>query len=236
MNLLSCIGCWGQTKKKLCDLSPSESPVRVSGVVSFVDDSSSSIRSYQVGGHFHNVSNKDVALIVVYFATDKGAGRYLSLTYGEDYFFSNLLEAGETDDFDTVSDVKFVASDPVQDHQVDDGSALHRYAEIVFVQFADGTEWGDSESARGTFAQRKQIAHELDRLERVLLDDGQQALANELSSNGAQLPPCIRSLHDRCAASSSPSCLADGLRSVLETARQREINMKFSPVMSDQAD
>src|SRR5215469_1793770 len=96
---LSSIVCWGQAKKELHDISPRTSPVRVSGVISVADDSSKSIRSYQVEGRFHNVSDKNVALIVVHLASDQATGPSLRLTYGEDYFFRDLLESARSDIF-----------------------------------------------------------------------------------------------------------------------------------------
>ena len=60
----SVVCCYGQGRTELHDVSPRTSPVQVSGVVSVVDDSSELVRSYQVEGHFHNVSNKGIVLIV----------------------------------------------------------------------------------------------------------------------------------------------------------------------------
>jgi hypothetical protein len=213
-------------KIDLHDVSPKACPVRVSGVVSVVDDTSNSIRSYQVNGHFHNVSNKDIALIVVHLSSDERNWPSLNLTYKEDYFFRNLLEKNSSVSFDPSEvKLKLVPNDPVPDDQMERSSVLAASAEMVFVQFADGTTWGDSQAERDALTQRKQIAQELSRLERVLGDAGEQALVNEFSSKSDQLPACVRSLLDRCSVG-SPSCLADDLRSVLATARQHEINMK----------
>jgi hypothetical protein len=224
--LLSFVACWGQVTKKLHDVSLRTSPLRLSGAVSVVDDSSKSIRSYQVEGHFDNVSSKDIALIVVHFVNDEANGPSLSLTYQEDYLFRNLLERQGSDSFHSaVVNLKFAASETFQHGLMERSSVPTASAEAVFVQFADGTTWGDSQSALGALFQRKQTLQELARLERVLADAGEQALVNEFSSKSDHLLPCIRSLFDRCT-NGSPSCLADGLRSVVETAKQREIDME----------
>ena len=116
--------------------------------------------------------------------------------------------------------LKLVASDPIQDEQVEHGSVPPPSAEAVFVQFLDGTTWGERQSARAALIQRKETAQEFSRLEGVLADAGEQALVNEFSSKSDRSLPCIRSLLDRCSGG-SPSCLADSLRSVVETGKRR---------------
>ena len=109
----SVVCCYGQGEAELHDVSPRTSPVQVSGVVSVVDDSSELVRSYQVEGHFHNVWNKGMVLIVVHFVSDQDNGPSLSLTYQKDYFFSNLLEPEGSDDFrSAIVNLKLVASAP----------------------------------------------------------------------------------------------------------------------------
>lgn len=227
---LSLFTCYSQTKVELHDISTEPSPIHVSGIVSVSDDASRAIRSYQVNGKFHNISNKDVALIIVRFASDDKSGPNLDLTYQKEYFFSvsPLGKAGSDDFSSALVRLKFgpPVSQPAQQSQLDASATPTATAETVFVQFVDGATWGDSEAAEEALAERRETLRELGRLENVLQDRGAQALKEELSKLDS-VPLCIGLLVNSCAGKSD-SCIADGLRSMIGTAQQRQHDMELT--------
>jgi len=222
--LLNVVMCWGQVKTPLQDISPKASSLMISGVLSLVDNPMSSIRSYQVMGQFNNVSDKDIVLIVAHFASDPPEGPGLDFIYNEDHLFDKLLEKKSSNNFQSdLLNLKLNAKDFGQRDEV--VPAATASAETIFIQFADGTTWGDSEFARTALLQRKHISEQLRRLDQILADKGEQTLLSTLLSDRDSVPLCILSLIDKCPGASS-SCVAAGLRSVVETAKQRELAMQ----------
>ena len=233
---LSLVTCYCQTKIELHDISPRTRPVQVSGIVSLSDDASNSIRTYQVEGHFHNVASKDVALLILRFVSNGTSGPTLNFTYQKEYFFNlNVLGKGSSEDFHSAMvRLKFApVSQPVQESRVEGSAVPAASAETVFVQFVDGSTWGDSESAQDAFNERRETLRELSRLERVLQNGGEQMLKEELSKQDSN-PPCINSLVSECSGKAD-SCMADGLRSMIEAARRHEhdIEVKSSALLDD---
>jgi hypothetical protein len=65
--------------------------------------------------------------------------------------------------------------------EVSDSTAPTASVETVFVQFVDGTAWGDPESAQAAFDERRETLRELGKLEPLLRDGEEQQLKDELS-------------------------------------------------------
>jgi hypothetical protein len=215
-----------QTRLELHDTSAPKSPVQMSGIVSFSDDASKVIRSYQVESHFHNVSNKDVSLIIAHFATTV-SGPALNFMYQKDFFFSlNALRKGHSEDFRSeVVRLKFAPVNQLP-HTLerDDGVVTAASAEVLFIQFADGTNWGDSEDAQDALIERQKTLQELDNLEAIFRERGEKALTEELAKSADSLP-CIGSLRNTCTGKPG-SCLGEGVRSMIEAAYHHELELR----------
>jgi len=231
---LSLATCYCQTKIELHDISDRTRPVRISGIVSVSDDASRSIRSYQVEGHFHNVSKKGVVLIIAHFANEDPDGPSLNFTYQKEYFFSpNVLATGSSEDFlSAVIRLKFAPAGQ-QTQQSQANGIPEATAEALFVQFSDGTTWGDSETARDAFDDRRETLRVLDKLESILQNGGEQALKEELSKQDST-PPCINSLISECSGKAG-SCMTDGLRSMIDAARRHEHDVSQGSVITHRA-
>jgi hypothetical protein len=229
--------CFGQTKIHLQDISAKGSPIQVSGSVLFEDDASKRIRfSYLIEGSLANVSNRSVVLMIIRFASGGLKGPGLDYSYEKDYFFSlGVFEVGKVEDFRS-SPIRFgsptVNGQPIaQDDDI--SSAPIVTAQVVFVQFVDGTTWGDLGRGRESLLVRNQTQRELVRLERVLQNGGEQALTDELSKQDSTLL-CINSLVSECRGKGD-SCMADGLHSMIDAARRHEhdIEVKSSALLVD---
>jgi hypothetical protein len=222
--------CYGQVEVTMRDISAQSSPVEVSAILSFDDDPAQSLRySSQVKGYLQNKSGKDTLLVVLHFSGSGTRAAALDLMYQKEYFFSlDVLKKGKSELFRSSLARFGVASingHPIPESEDELGSGAARAtAETVFVQFADGTTWGDSESARDAFIERRQTLEELGRLDAILRDQGEQALRQELSNSDLVLP-CVGSLRSSCSAKTD-SCLGDGLHSMIEAAQQHERAMK----------
>jgi hypothetical protein len=222
--------CYGEIRVNVRDKSAKASPVQVSGVLSFDDDPTRRIRySFQVDGHLYNNSGKDVVLIILHFSGRGALAAAVNLTYQKEYFFGlDPLEKGESEPFRTSRfslGAATVNGQPIPEREDKRRGAPGASAEIVFVQFTDGTTWGDSDSARDAFVEREQTLQELTTLEKILGDQGEQALKDELSKGDP--PPCISSLRASCIGKAE-SCLGNGLRSMMEAAEyhQHMMNVK----------
>jgi hypothetical protein len=196
--------------------------------MSLSDDASKSIRSYQVDGRLHNTSNKEVMLLIVHFAGNGTSGPTLNFTYQKEYFFSlNVLGKESLEDFHSAMvRLKFPpVGQPIQERQVEGSAVPAASAETVFVEFVDGTTWGDSELAQDAFDERRETLRELGKLERLLRDGEEQALKEELSRQDGSALPCINSLVSSCSGKAD-SCLMEGVRSMIEAANHHQFGMK----------
>jgi hypothetical protein len=227
MQLTCSVVCSGQIKMHLEDISPKESPVHVSGDALFDDDASQTIRfSYRIEGSVANASNRGLLLIVIHFTSSGLKGPALDYSYQKDYFFSSdVLEPERTEAFRS-SPLRFgmptVNGKPIpEDGNISSTPVVT--AQVMFVQFVDGATWGKVEIGREPLIIRNQTVQELVRLERVLREQGDQVLKDEFSRSDNALP-CIGLVMDRCNGKAA-SCFADGLRSMIEAARQHQADM-----------
>ena len=222
--------CYGQVTVKLKDTSPKLSPVDVSGVLLADDEPTQLLRySNHVEGYLRNKSGKDIMLVILQFRSQNAGATAIDLTYQKEYFFGlDVLRHGEREPFRS-SLARFgeatVNGRPIPKNEDERGSDERVTAEAMFVQFADGTSWGDPEIAQDAFIEREKTVRELDRLEQVLRNDGEFGLSQEFSKEELMLP-CIDSLRVACTGKGD-SCLADGLHSMIEAARHHQIEMKL---------
>lgn len=221
--------CYGQLKLALHDVRKHRTPVRVSGTISLQDDPSQAIRyTYHTEGFLSNVSRKAVLLTVVHFEASGVNAPGLDHDWIMDRFFGPaVLQAGGLEKIEdapitfgkTVVDLR-----PVPDEV---GSDAHptATAQVAFVQFVDGSTWGDVDVGREFILRRGSTLEELKRLEQVLSAQGTDEFARELSHSAASLQfPAIGALIYECK-SKAGSCLIDGLHSMLRAATEHQAEM-----------
>lgn len=219
---------YGQSGIQLRDISSEGSPLRASGAVSFENNASEVIPyTYRVEGSVRNLSDKAVLLMVVHFESSGVRGPSLSYTYQEDHFFgSDVLESGNFEDLRS-SPLRFgdtmVNGRPVE-YVAESSGPPTATAQVVFVQFVDGSIWGDSELARDALNDRVQTLQELHRLEEMFRSEGGQVFKKELSKHDDL--PCINSLMSRCKDNASSTCLHDGVLTMIGAAMHRQTEMK----------
>jgi hypothetical protein len=223
-----------QQRYELADASGHRSPVQIAGYVTFRDNPSKVTRySYQVDASATNVSNKSVLLLRLRFETNGGSAPGLDAIYESDYFFGEgTLAPGVSDDVH-ISPLSFGAPivDGVPLVNTADPSTLGptATARVEFVQFTDGSTWGDRDAAADVFKVRRATVRQLTALEKAYVQSGEQAFRAELSKENTPLLPGINSLRAACKDNLDYSrCALDKVRGMLEAARIHNGAMRSS--------
>src|SRR5580658_5179345 len=229
MQLTSAAVCLCQIKIPLVDISAAGSPVRISETLVFQDDPTKALRyTYLIDGSMTNVSNKEIVLTVIHISgTGVGAPGIDHTVAVERFFGSNGLNPGGVEAIDhtplRLGPAVSEGSVPVETGPAASPSATT--AELTFLQFADGSTWGDPDVGRQQLSMRTKTLGELHKLEQILDEQGEPGLKNELSRVGQFQFPAIDSLVQNCTDKPA-SCLANGLRSTLKEAELHEAEMK----------
>jgi hypothetical protein len=219
-----------QQRYELVDASGHRSPVHIAGYVTFSDDSSKVTRySYQVDASAANVSNKSVLLLRLRFQTSGGSAPGLDDVYENDYFFGEgTLAPGA---LESVHLAPYGFSAPIVNGiplvETADPSTPRptATAQVEFVQFTDGSTWGDRDAAAEVFRLRRATVRQLTALEQTYVQSGEQAFRGELSRE--TLLPCINSLQAACKNNLDYSrCALDGVEGMLEATRNHKRTMR----------
>ena len=227
-----------QVQIKLLDISGDSSPIHVSGYVTFSDNPSKVTRySYQVTASAANTANKDILLMVMHFEASAGNAPGLDDTYRHEYFFSSkALEPGVSE---SVHGSPLIVSPPFVDGQPvwtsgPSTSEPKATAQVEFVQFSDGSTWGDPEAAKDDLKARQATLQELELLERTYRSSGESAFRDQLSRQ--VFLSCITSLKSSCKDKRDYSrCALNKIREMLEVARNRQrVTISGVPALAEQ--
>lgn len=212
-----------QTRIPLVDISAAASPVRISGTVLFQDDPSTTVRyTYLIDGSVTDVSNKRIVLTIIHISATGVDAPGLDNTVAVERFFGpNDLKPGGIEGIDPTP-IKFGPGNSAEVGPLASPSAT---AELIFLQFADGSTWGDVDAGRPQLSVRAKTMGELHRLGQILNDQGAVALKDELSRVDLLQFPSINSLVYSCT-NKTAVCLTNGLRSMLKEAELHEDEMK----------
>jgi hypothetical protein len=218
LSLASSAFCVGeQIKMKVTDASDSGSPITVSGEVVFTDTQAGPTPySFQATASATNVSGRDMLLVVVSFEVTGTHKFDLLETDQQDYFFSpHPLRPGAAQEFDSFSARYGPLAGRTEPEHTEPPQATAR---LEFVQFADGSTWGDPDSANQTLEFRKETLTELNVLQKVYRSGGEQAFTEELSK--PSFFPAINALKHVCSEKNDPGCLVDAMIRVVQDAKQ----------------
>jgi hypothetical protein len=213
-----------ERQMKLKDVSAKTSPISVSGYVTYrYDDSKQFPFSYQENILAKNVSGKSVLLMVMHL--EANAGPRGDETYSQEYFFGNALEPGavEVHDEPETTFRQEVNGTPL----VDSGEDPHAAAKVrvEFVQFGDGSTWGDADSAKTALDMRSATLAELDALDHIYEQKGEAAFLEELA-RADDYPPAISQLRNACnGKAEKSSCAHDAIQRTIDTAKHHQTEM-----------
>jgi hypothetical protein len=174
-----------------------------------------------------NVSSKDILLTIIRVVAYGSDAPGLDVTVDNDRFFdSNDLKSGGTEEMDRTP-IRFGA--PVTRGKALDESGANPNPsatdELIFVQFSDGSTWGDRKTGGQKLLVRTKTLRELKELGQVLDDKGEPGLKEELSHIELYQFPAIESLVYGCKSRTDP-CLTNGVRGMLKEAERHEAEMK----------
>ena len=206
------------------DVSGERSPVHISGHIAFSDDAGRVARySYKVAAAATNVSGKTILLLCVRFRVNDGSAPGLDYAYRKDYFFSQkTLEPDSSED--VLSAPSSVSAPMINGVPIVNGPSTSKpiaTAEVEFVQFSDGSTWGDQDAARSALEIRASTMQELRTLESTYTEEGERAFLLELSKQ--ELLPGINSIENICKDRNDEyaTCALDMIRKMIATAQSR---------------
>ncbi len=177
------------------DRSPSGSPIAVSGTFIVKDEPAELFRHSGEGKiSLTNVSSKPVLLTVLQIHMEVVRAPDMD-SRSDDNFFSNLLQPGSTD---TVADSwRFgTASSEAESMPREERVTPGANVSMLFVQFADGSTWGDPTKAKTALEYRVNTVNRLMALESVYRADGENAFIDDLLKPTNL--PAIWQLQDLC--------------------------------------
>jgi hypothetical protein len=175
-----------------------------------------------------NVSNQAVLLMTIHIEATGIGMPPDDFTYTEDYLFSDALRPGsvETRNFPAQS-----FGTPVNGNQQTcekSDPKISATATVEFVQFSDGSIWGDKDLAWFALDSRSKAVSELDWLEHIYEQRGNDSLLQELA-RADDYAVAINELKYRCKEKASdPEYCYNAVRRVLQTARNNEAAMSTS--------
>ncbi|MGA9931608.1 MAG: hypothetical protein WBQ13_11715, partial [Terriglobales bacterium] len=212
------------SRYELRDISAHGSAIHVGGNVTFQDNPAVVIRySYQVDAFAKNASKKQVLSWSVRFQTNGGSATGLNLSYSHDYFFSGDVLAPGVSDSIQPSPIRFgratVNGAPIAEDADSSRQATTASARVEFVQFTDGSTWGDSETEAEVFRERRETFHKLESLQGIYSEQGERAFLDALGEPTTLT--CIESVKMDCQNNNdNSSCALGAIHKMLESAHQ----------------
>lgn len=169
------------------DRSPSGGPLLVIGDVTVRDRPAERLR-YSVEGRISltNASSKPI-LITVVSLQGENTPRVNETTL-HDYYFSEPFEPNSKEDrewnfgpFVSQVEVKSGGDSKWIDIEPERSAEKKVFASVLFVQYSDGSTWGDASTAKAALDSRRNTVKRLADLESVYRNEGEEIFINDLS-------------------------------------------------------
>lgn len=214
----------------ITDSSSSDSPLLVKGDVTAKDRPTEKLR-YSVARRVSltNISSKPILLTIVAFKGTNVPG--VNDTWSHDYYFSDPFEPQSTEDnewtfgpFVSRMEVKSDGGSNWVDLEPERGAPKKVTASVLFVQYADGSSWGDKEEANSILGVRQETVKTLTALASIYREKGETALVNALSESTGL--PAVSSLQNFCQHSDDKGKVVDRLFRMLATVDEHARRMK----------
>ena len=208
------------------------SPLLVKGNVTAKDRPREKLR-YSVAGRvwLTNISSKPILLTIVSLEGTNVPG--VNDKWSQDYYFSDSFEPQSTENhewtfgpFVSRMEVKSDEGSKWVDLEPERGAPQKVTASVLFVQYADGSSWGDKEEANTVLAVRKQTIERLMALASIYREKGETALVDALSESTDL--PAVSSLQNFCQHNNDKSKVVDRLFRMLATVDEHARMMKPS--------
>jgi hypothetical protein len=210
----TCSVLFGQTVS-ISDHSPDGTPVSITGTVTF-QDSSNMVCS--ITGH--NDSPQSIIASSIELKLTKPTGEPGQIVFERDYFFKSSTVSPPQSDFLISDDCRMGKELNVQRTP----QPPQAHAKVVFLQFEDGSIWGDPKVGAQLMAQRVEVLAFLKWLKSAYSTDGPDGLDKALAKDqkpGTRVWARLAGLRT-IRASSGISAVAETIDQNLATAEERK--------------
>ncbi len=221
-------GCGDHTEQEhiarisLRDTSERGSPVRIAGYVTLQDNPAENIRSYWVRASGKNVSKKGISAWSASIETTGGNGPELNLNESHDFFFTGDVVAPNGADGVTSCPTRLVlgVGNGTSSTHTADAAAPTASVRVMFVQFSDGSTWGDPDEAAKVHQLRRETLQKIQSLQQVYSERGEKAFMDALAQPTAL--PCFERIKTLCENESTDSiCARREIQQMMTTAAQQ---------------
>jgi hypothetical protein len=216
-------------RSNLRNRSPHRSPIHIDGYVTFRDNRAENIRYYLVHASAKNTSKKEIAAWSASLETAGGSGPELNLREPHDFFFTGdvLAPSAREGVSDQSCPIRLVLRPPNGNRYAEtaDATALptNAFVRVQFVQFTDGSIWGDRDEAAKVQLERRETLDKIKSLQQVYSEQGEKAFMDALAEPTAL--PCFERIKTLCRNENPDStCARKGIAEMLTiAARQRKL-------------
>ena|SRR5579862_462688 len=229
-------GCGGPTPSEnqaqynLRNSSRHGSPLQIAGYVTVQDNPAKNVRSYWIHASAKNTTTKGIAAWSASLETAGGGGPHLNLTESHDFFFTgDVLTPSQAEKVNEEScPISLVLRVPNANLYAAkaEPTGLPRTASVrvKFVQFTDGSIWGDRDEAAKAQFVRRETLHKIESLQQVYSEQGEKAFMDALSEPLGL--PCVERIKALCRGDNTDSsCARKTIEGMLKiAARQRQLD------------
>lgn len=203
-----------QTRYELRNVSGHHSPIQIDGYLTLRDDAAAHVRVYWVHALARNVAKKKISYWSVGFETT-GSDPGLNFTQSNDYFFTgDVFAPGQT------AKVPSCPISLVIRAERGDSTAPIASARVKFVQFSDGSTWGDRDYAAEVHQLRRATRDKFESLQKLYSESGEKAFMDALEEPTGL--PCLEQIKSQCQSRNGDSnCVRKGIQQMLVTAAQQ---------------
>jgi hypothetical protein len=220
-------GCGDDTAQEnlarfsLRDISERGKPLRIVGYVTFQDNPAENVRSYWVHASAKNVSMKGISAWSGSIETTGGIGPELNLSESHDFFFTGDVIAQNGADGVQSCPTRLVLGVGNGKSSTDTTApAPTASVRVTFVQFSDGSIWGDSDEAAKAHQLRRETLQKIQSLQQVYSERGEKAFMDALAEPTAL--PCFERIKTLCENENTDSiCARKEIQQMVAIAAQQ---------------
>lgn len=231
-------GCGDHTAQEdlahsnLQNRSPHRSPIHIDGYLTFRDNAAENVRLYWIHASAKNTSKKGIAAWSATLETAGGGGPELRFISSHDYFFTGdvLAPSGTEGVSDQSCPIRLVLMPPNDNRYAETADATvlptTAFVRVQFVQFTDGSIWGDRDEAAQVQLERHETLNKVKSLQQVYSEQGEKAFMNALAEPTALA--CFERVKTLCLnENADSSCARQRIEQMLTiAARQRVLEIR----------
>jgi len=207
-----------QARYELRNVSGHHSPIEIDGYLTLRDDAAAHVRVYWVHALARNVTKKKISYWSVGFET-AGSDPGLNFTQSNDYFFTgDVFAPGQTVKVQSCP-ISLVIRPANEEPPAESGDSTAPTASvrIKFVQFSDGSTWGDRDYAAQVHQLRRATLDKFESLQKLYSESGEKAFMDALEEPTGL--PCYEQIKSQCQTQNGDSnCVRKGIEQMLVTA------------------